>query len=158
MSPLKVEGKILETVDSNPADEHAVATRLVSCPDRGRLQLPFSSQFRHQDNLTTKDLIIHLTRAQKRRQHAERLSCLLSFSTSILTAIDGRLLLERAQQEFYQRNLHQPLDPSELTDAEIGCFPSHREVRQVTVDMNIDIAFENSSYLSLSLPSNTTAR
>lgn len=89
-------------------------------------------------NSITQGFIIHLSRAQKRRENAEMLSSLLPFSAQILPAIDGRLLLKRQRQEFYQRHLHQPAYPFELSDAEIGCFLSHRKAWQAIVDSGID--------------------
>ncbi|WP_245459446.1 MULTISPECIES: glycosyltransferase family 25 protein [unclassified Rhizobium] len=100
-----------------------------------------------------------MLRVKQRQQHAERLLNLLPLSASILPAVDGRLLLKRERREFYQRHLHQPFYPFELTDAEIGCFLSHRKAWQAIVDQNIDIALvmeddielDNGFYRSLAL-------
>ncbi|NLS21218.1 glycosyltransferase family 25 protein [Rhizobium sp. P40RR-XXII] len=157
---LNEEGKILKhDNNSRPASKQAVPVRQTPHTGCEESQLSFSSQFRRQDNLSTMGFIIHLLRVKQRQQHAERLLRLLPFPTSILPAVDGRLLFKRERRGFYQRRLHQPFYPFELTNAEIGCFLSHRKAWQTMVDQNIDIAFvmeddielDNGFYRSLAL-------
>ncbi|MBB3571860.1 glycosyltransferase family 25 protein [Rhizobium sp. BK491] len=131
----------MEQDNTVPASKRAITARRARHSDCGESLLSFSSQFGRQDSLSTTGLLIHLLRVKQRRQHAENLLKLLPFSTSILPAVDGRLLSKRECQAFYQRQLHQPFYPFELTSAEIGCFLSHRKAWQAIVDQNIDIAF-----------------
>ncbi|AGB74003.1 glycosyltransferase family 25 protein [Rhizobium tropici] len=149
----------MEQNNPGPASKRAITARRAPYSYCGESPLSFSCQFRRQDNLSTIGFLIHLLRVKQRQQHAERLLKLLPFSTSILPAIDGRLLSKRERRGFYQRQLHQPFYPFELSNAEIGCFLSHRKAWQAIVDQNIDIAFvieddielDDSFYRSLAL-------
>lgn len=90
--------------------------------------------------MIVKALIIHLARAEQRREHVEKLSAELPFPAEIIDAVDGKLLPEDVIEKFYRPRLHRPAYPFALNRNEIACFLSHRRAWHAIVDQNLDAA------------------
>ncbi|MCM2294304.1 glycosyltransferase family 25 protein [Allorhizobium sp. BGMRC 0089] len=85
-------------------------------------------------------LIIHLERAEKRRDHVNALLASLPMPGQIIAAVDGQSLSDTEIRAFYKRRLHSPLYPFSLTRNEIACMLSHRRAWQTIIDLNLDAA------------------
>ena len=80
--------------------------------------------------MKTNAYVLHLERAASRRPLALALAESLPLPTSILPAIDGKLLSASDVSRAYRPRLHTPQYPFALRDTEIGCFLSHRRAWQ----------------------------
>ena len=83
--------------------------------------------------------VIHLKRATKRRQNAERLIAQLPYKPKIFEAVDGKQLSEDQLNAVYsRRSFFKPNFPFPMSNGEIACFLSHRELWQKIVDEELD--------------------
>lgn len=84
--------------------------------------------------------VIHLKRAQQRREHVENLIATLPFRGHIIEAVDGRTISHDEKKQYYQLNLHKPSYPFAMSDNEIACFMSHRKAWRAIVESELDAA------------------
>ncbi|MEP5757933.1 MAG: glycosyltransferase family 25 protein [Litoreibacter sp.] len=84
--------------------------------------------------------VIHLDRAQGRKNHVARLlECLPN--AEVLDAVDGRAMSVEEQKELVpNRPILAPRYPFKLRPTEIGCFASHRAAWQQIVDRKLPYA------------------
>jgi GR25 family glycosyltransferase involved in LPS biosynthesis len=82
--------------------------------------------------------IIHLERAEGRRQQADTLLRLLPVPAEIVPAVDGLTLGADEIKAVYRRRLHRPNYPFALLKTEIACFLSHRKAWQLIVERDLD--------------------
>lgn len=85
-------------------------------------------------------LVIHLKRAQQRSSHVERVIAALPFEGRIVEAVDGLTVTGDEIGLCYQRKLHKPSYPFEMSRNEIACFMSHRKAWQTILDNDLDAA------------------
>jgi len=90
--------------------------------------------------MSVEALIIHLTRAEKRRAHVDHLLASLPLDASIVDAVDGRALCDTDVASFYSPRLHRPIYPFALSRNEVACFLSHRKAWQTILDRNLEAA------------------
>lgn len=83
-------------------------------------------------------LILHLKRAEKRREQVDKLVGDLPLSASVLDAMDGLALLANEIEAAYKPRLHRPHYPFVLRKQEIGCFLSHRRAWQIIIERGLD--------------------
>lgn len=82
--------------------------------------------------------IIHLERAEKRRQQVETLRGQLPEPVEVIEAVDGLKLSHDEVDAVYRRRLHAPAYPFRLHDTEIACFLSHRRAWHAIVENGLD--------------------
>ena len=82
--------------------------------------------------------IIHLARAEQRREQVEKLRRDLPVPSHVIDAVDGNALSEAEIAPVYQPHIHRPRYPFALRPGEIGCFLSHRRAWQAIVDQGLD--------------------
>ena len=87
-----------------------------------------------------KAFVIHLERAEGRRDSVEALMRALPVPGEILPAVDGRRLTAGATKAAYARSRYAPRYPFALTLSEIGAFLSHRAAWRRIVDEGLDYA------------------
>ncbi|MEP9374197.1 glycosyltransferase family 25 protein [Mesorhizobium sp. KR1-2] len=90
--------------------------------------------------MIVKALVIHLARAEQRKEHVKKLAAELPFPLEIIEAVDGKLLPDEAIEKFCRPRLYRPTYPFALNRNEIACFLSHRRAWQAIVDQNLDAA------------------
>lgn len=85
--------------------------------------------------------IIHLARAERRRQVVEMAQAAVGMPCSIVDAVDGQRLSEAELAETYvSQGLFEPRYPFSLGRGEIACFLSHRRVWAEIVARGLDYA------------------
>ncbi|MGV8936939.1 MAG: glycosyltransferase family 25 protein [Allorhizobium sp.] len=85
-------------------------------------------------------LVIHLGRAEMRREHVGTLLSSLPLRASVIDAVDGQALSSAEVSACYHPGLHRPSYPFALSRNEVACFLSHRKAWQAIVDRNLDAA------------------
>ena len=80
--------------------------------------------------------IIHLKRAEKRRENVEYLQQTLPGKTRIIDAVDAEKLTKEEVDACYKRKIHFPPYPFRLTQGEIACFLSHRKAWKMIAEGN----------------------
>lgn len=91
--------------------------------------------------MNIKAFIIHLTRATDRKPQVQKLIQKLPVKAEVIEAVDSRALSNAEIKRVYQRKLHAPRYPFELSKNEIACFLSHRKAWQAIVDQKLDAGF-----------------
>lgn len=90
--------------------------------------------------LKIKAFIIHLERATDRKAHVQSMLHELRLPCEVIQAVDSQQLSHSDIEIFYQRRMHKPYYPFELSKNEIACFLSHRKCWQTIIDQNLDAA------------------
>ncbi len=84
--------------------------------------------------------ILHLTRAEKRRENAKKLLENCGLAGEIWPAVDGSAMSSGDLETTVGAKLFQPTYPFPLKTGEIGCFLSHRQIWAEMQARNIEAA------------------
>ncbi len=83
--------------------------------------------------------VIHLARAEGRREQVEKLLVETPFQARILDAVDGsKVPVEQRAADISETPLFEPSYPFALNAGEYGCFQSHRVAWQTIVNEGLD--------------------
>lgn len=72
--------------------------------------------------------VLHLMRADKRRENARALLKNCGVAGVIWPAVDGAAMEDADLRAHYRRHVFDPAYPHELRVGELGCFASHRQI------------------------------
>ncbi|QIE45400.1 glycosyltransferase family 25 protein [Pseudohalocynthiibacter aestuariivivens] len=96
--------------------------------------------------------VLHLLRAEKRRQNARDLLRNCGVAGSIWPAVDGAAMSSTDLNQSYGADLCEPAYPFALRTGEIGCFLSHRQIWADMQDRSEDAALIIEDDAGLDLP------
>ena len=92
-------------------------------------------------NFQIKCFIIHLHRAEKRKENVQTIISNLKLETEVIDAVDGNeLTFDEISNYKSKKNLYKPNYPFKINNGEIGCFLSHRSVWKKIVEEKLDSA------------------
>ena len=92
-------------------------------------------------NFQIKCFIIHLHRAEKRKENVQTIISNLKLETEVIDAVDGNeLTFDEISNYKSKKNLYKPNYPFKINNGEIGCFLSHRSVWKKIVEEKLDFA------------------